>query len=348
MGARWQSWPPRFRKRTILPQRVKDLAYLAFVGSGAILLSSFKNARRRREVEVASPGAKGVSASPRLPWWDVWRDAAAGWVSHKAASLGAALAYYSMFSLGPLLVVAIAVAGLVFEEDATRGAVSIQLAGLLGPEAARGIEAMLAGAGRPAEGVFATVLSVFTLLFGAVGVVIQLKDALNVVFGAAKQPVRGVWGFIRSYVVSLAGVVAAGFLLLVSLLVSTILAAAGTVMAGYLSEIMLQAASTAISFLVTTGLFAAIYRWLPDNQMRWRDSLPGALLAAALFNVGRLLISLYIGQQGFSSTYGAAASLVIVLIWVYYSSQIVLFGAEFIRAHASFRPSDTGPDARRA
>jgi membrane protein len=262
-------------------------------------------------------------------------------MSHKAASLGASLAYYSMFSLGPLLLVAIAIAGLFFDQDAARGAVRTQLAGLLGYEAAGGIETMLAGVGRPAEGAFAALLGVFTLLFGAVGVVVQLKDALNVVFGLEKQPVGGIWGFVRTYAVSLAGVTAVGFLLLVSLLVSTVLAAAGTVMAGHLSEVMLQAASTIISFLVTAALFASIYRWLPDQPMMWRDIFPGALLTAALFNIGRLVISLYIGQQGLESTYGAAASLVIILIWVYYSSQIVLFGAEFIRAYAARRFSRT-------
>jgi membrane protein len=118
-------------------------------------------------------------------------------------------------------------------------------------------------------------------------------------------------------------------------LISTIIAAASELMMGYLSEIILQVVSTGVSFLATAGLFAAIYRWLPDSRMHWRDILPGAFLTAALFNIGRLVISLYIGQQGLESTYGAAASLVFVLIWVYYSSQIVLFGAEFIRAHAA-------------
>lgn len=315
-------------------RRLTDVAFLAFVFSGNALIHSFKNAARG-PARIAGPIAKSTPPSPRRPWWSLWQDAFNGWVSHKAASLGAALAYYSMFSLGPLLLVAIAVAGLVFDQDAARGALRAQLSGLLGPEAAEGIQTMLAGAGRPAEGAFAAVLGGLTLLFGAVGVVVQLKDALNVVFGLEKQPVGGIWGFLRLYAVSLAGVMAVGFLLLVSLLVSTILAAAGTLMASYLSEIMLQVASTAMSFLVTAGLFAAIYRWLPDQPMRWRDILPGAFLTAALFDIGRLIISLYIGQQGLESTYGAAASLVIVLIWVYYSSQIVLFGAEFIRAYGA-------------
>ena len=263
-------------------------------------------------------------------------------MAHRAASLGASLAYYSMFSIGPLLLVAIAVSGLIFDESAARGAVRGQLSGLLGPEAARGIETMLAGAGRPAEGAFATLLGVCTLLFGAVGVVVQLKDALNIVFSVEKQSAGGIMGFIRIYAVSLAGVVAVGFLLLVSLLISTILAAAGDLMMGYVSEIVLQAASTSISFLVSAGLFAAMYRWLPDRLMHWRHILPGALLTAALFDIGRLIISLYIGQQGLESTYGAGASLVIFLVWVYYSSQIVLFGAEFIRAHAALRPLSPG------
>ena len=330
----------RIPKGRILLQHIGNFAFLAAAIAGGIVLSSLKKAARR-PAGIVVPAAPDVVHTSRPPWWWIWQDAAAGWLSHRAASLGGALAYYSMFSLGPLLLVAISVAGLIFDDEAARGAVRGQLAGLLGPEAASGIETMLAAAGRPAEGAFATVLGVCTLLFGAVGVVVQLKDALNVVFGVEKQSAGGIMGFIRIYAVSLAGVMSVGFLLLVSLLISTILAAAGDLMIGYVSEIMLQAASTAISFLVSTGLFAAMYRWLPDRQMNWRHILPGALLAAALFDIGRLIISLYIGQQGLESTYGAAASLVIVLIWVYYSAQIVLFGAEFIRAYAEWNLAAT-------
>jgi membrane protein len=165
-------------------------------------------------------------------------------------------------------------------------------------------------------------------------VVVQLKDALNTVFEFKKPTSPGLWGFVRTYAVSFAGVVSVGFLLLVSLIISTILAAAGSYIEGAAPEIFLQVATFVVSLAVTSAMFAAMFRWLPDADIAWRHIVPGAVLTAALFELGRFLISFYIGKQGLESTYGAAASLVVMLIWVYYSSQIVLFGAEFVRALA--------------
>lgn len=322
--------------------RVTQAGSLGLILGGVLVASTAKQLNRAKRTHATRLPQRTLPQRLR-PWWWVWRNAAEGWSSHKAAKLGAALAYYSMFSIGPLLLVAITVAGLVFGDDAARGAVRSQLSGLLGQAGAEGVQTMLAGAGKTSEGLFAAALGLFTLLFGAVGVVVQLKDALNIVFDLEKKAISGIWGYVRMYAVSLAGVVSVGFLLLVSLLVSTVLAAAGTAMAGYFSEVVLQMTSTAVSFFVTTGLFAAIYRWLPDEPRQWRDIFPAALLTAALFNIGRLVISFYIGQQGLESTYGAAASLVVVLIWVYYSSQIVLFGAEFVRAHENARERNPKP-----
>jgi membrane protein len=181
------------------------------------------------------------------------------------------------------------------------------------------------------------VLGLVALIFGAIGVVVQLKEALNTVFEVQKKRAEGVWGFVRTYAVSFAGVVSLGFLLLVSLILSALLAAAGSLVQTFMPEIVMQLLATVVSFLVTTALFAAMFKWLPDKDTAWAAVIPGAILTAALFEVGRFLVGFYIGKQGLESTYGGAASLVVVLIWVYYTSQIVLFGAEFVRALS--RPS---------
>jgi membrane protein len=267
-------------------------------------------------------------------WWSLLKETAASWSNHKDARLGAALAYYSIFSLGPLILIAIAVAGLVFGHDAVRGEVSAQIKGLLGDAGAQGVEAMLASASKPQEGVLATIFGVGTLLFAAVGVVVQLKDALNTVWEVEPSRSSGVWQFARTYLVSLAGVLALGFLLLVSLLFTALLAAGGKYIDPFLPEGATHAVSFAISFGLTTLMFAMMFKGLPDTHVRWQDVWLGAALTAALFEIGKFLIGFYIGKQGLESTYGAAASLVVLLIWVYYSSQIVLMGAEFTHVYA--------------
>jgi membrane protein len=290
-----------------------------------ILARSKPSQEKRRPEESLS--------NPRT-WWRLLRGAASGWMAHNVSRLGAALAYYSMFSLGPLMLIAIAVAGLFFGEDAVRGEVSAQLSRLLGEQAAKGIQSMLAGVGKTEEGLFATALGFATLLIGAVTVVVQLKDALNTVWNVERKATHGTWSFVRTYAVSLAGVLSMGFLLLISLLITTALSAMGKMLAGSLPEIAFHAISFAISFCVTTALFAMMFKWLPDIEIDWRHVLPGSIFTAALFEIGRFLIGIYIGKQGLESTYGAAASLVVVLIWVYYSAQLVLFGAELTRAYA--------------
>jgi membrane protein len=261
------------------------------------------------------------------------KQTAASWVDHKDARLGAALAYYSIFSIGPLILIAIAVAGLLFGEDAVRSQVSAQIEGLLGSAGAQAVQSMLASAGRPREGIFATLFGIVTLLLAAIGVVVQLKDALNTVWGVESKK-GGVWQFVQTYLVSLAGVLSLGFLLLVSLLISTFLAAGGKYLAPYLPETLLQILNSAVSLAVVAALFAMMFKWLPDAKVAWGDVWVGAVVTAILFELGKLLIGLYIGKQGLESTFGAAASLVVLLIWVYYSSQIVLLGAEFIRIRA--------------
>jgi membrane protein len=279
--------------------------------------------------------------------WPLLRDTALQWSEHRTARLGAALAYYSVFSLGPLIIITISIAGFVFGHAAARGEVSAQIEDLLGATGARAVEAMIAAASRPFEGILATVVGVAVLLFAALGVVVQLKDALNTVWETKAPEGNGLWAFVRSYLVSFAAIIALGFLLLVSLLVTAVLALTSKHAAPYLPEAMLHLVSTAVSFGVTTVLFAMMFKWLPDTDVAWRDVWLGAAITAVLFNVGKVLIGLYIGKQGLESVYGAAASIIVLLLWVYYSAQIVLLGAEFThvfaRRHGSRKP-DTPPN----
>ena len=276
-------------------------------------------------------------------WWTVAKEAVANWSDHKDARQGAALAYYSVFSLGPIILIATAVAGLLFGQEAVTGQVMSSLKDLLGENGAKAVEAMLAGASRPAAGIVATVLGVGALLFAAIGVVVQLKDALNVVWEVEESKVGGIWHFARNYVVSFAAVLALGFLLLVSLLVTAGLAAAGKFAAPYMPEGVLHLVSMLASFAVVALLFAMMFKWLPDVSVAWGDVWLGALLTALFFELGKAAIGLYIGKQGLESTYGAAASIVVVLIWVYYTSQIILMGAEITYAYSKRhrqQPSD--------
>jgi membrane protein len=261
------------------------------------------------------------------------------WSRHRSTRLGAALAYYSVFSLGPLLLIVISIAGILFGEDAVRGSLTAQFRDLLGPAGAQAVEAMLKGASSVTGGGVTAVFGILLLFVAALGVVVQLKDALNTIWDAPEPEGSGFHWYLRTYVISLAGVMALGFLLIVSLVVSTVLAAV-TTWAGRAvgNEALLgQAASTLISLGTLSVLFAMLFKWFPDVPVRWRDVWVGALTAAVLFEVGKLAIAWYIGRQGLESTYGAAASLVVLLIWVYYTAQIVLFGAELSHAWATRR-----------
>jgi membrane protein len=270
-----------------------------------------------------------------MTWSGALSAAVDGWFKHKSARLGAALAYYSVFSLGPLLLIVTSVAGLFFGEVAVRGALGDQFRALLGPSGSQAIEAMLKGASVPQAGATAGVVGVGLLIVAALGVVVQLKDALNTIWEVTEADQRG-WGwYVRTYFISLAGILALGFLLSVSLVVSTALTAAGTWFGGEASAgVLWSAINFAVSLAVLGALFALLFRYFPDTEVGWDHAWPAAFATSLLFNVGKAAISLYIGSQGLESTYGAAASIVVLLIWVYYSSQIVLFGAEISRALA--------------
>jgi membrane protein len=196
---------------------------------------------------------------------------------------------------------------------------------------------MLEAANKPREGSLAIIIGTGTLILAALGVVMQLKDALNTVWEYRAPNTGGIWRFIRTYLLSLAGVMAVGFLLLVSMLATAVLAALGTFMAPYFPEALGTLVGSIVSFAIITLMFAAMFKWLPDERIDWRDVWSGAIVTAALFELGKVAIAYYIGKQGLESTYGAAASIVVVLIWVFYSAQIVLLGAEFTNVVAKRR-----------
>ena len=233
----------------------------------------------------------------------------------------------------------IALASLFFGYDAVRGEVVRTMTELIGQNGAQAIETMLEAAGSRQDGLIPTLIATGTLIFAAVGVVVQLKDALNTVWEVEPSKESGVWPFVRTYVLSIAAVIAVGFLLLISLLLSAGVAAVAERLA-VTSEGMLQSVSFLVSFVVITALFAGMFKWLPDTHVAWRDVWLGAALTAALFEVGKLLIGIYIGKLGLESSFGAAASLVVILIWVYYTSQILLMGAEFTRVYAMRRSAE--------
>ncbi|GGG26977.1 hypothetical protein GCM10010964_13610 [Caldovatus sediminis] len=278
-----------------------------------------------------------------MPLRTAWRligDTVSGYIEHEAMTRGAAIACYTMFSLAPLLVVAIAIAGLGFGEEAVRAAVGAQLRALVGREGALAVEAVVrgvgAGAGEQAMaggGGIPAIVSVGVLLLTASGVFAEIQSALNVIWQAAPRAVT-VAHLVRVRLLSVGLVAATGFLLLVSLLVSAALAALEAWAGGRHPEMgaLLGTLSFLFGFALTAVLFAAIYKVLPDRRLRWRDVAVGAVGTALLFTVGKSLIGWYIGGSGLAASYGAAGALLVVLLWVYYSAQIFLLGAEFTRA----------------
>ena len=270
--------------------------------------------------------------------WSLFTTAANDWFRHRSPRLGAALAYYAVFSLGPLLLIVTAIAGLFFGPDAVRGSLTAQFRGLLGDSGSQAIDAMIRGAASASSGRTAFGIGIVLLLIAALAVVVQMKDALNTIWEVDDPPDAGWWWYVRTYLISFAGILALGLLLAISLVVSTALAAFGAwvgIPAG--ENLFWQAVNFLLSLAVLSALFALLFKYFPDAPVRWSDVWPGAIATAALFEAGKLAISLYIGTQGLESTYGAAASFVVLLIWVYYSAQIVLFGAELTHVYAKRR-----------
>ncbi len=273
--------------------------------------------------------------------WALLRESVEGYIEDEAMSRGAAIAYYTVFSIAPLLVIATAIAGLAFGEDAVRGAISEQLRGLLGVTGAEAVEAMVKGAGNRTTGTIATIIGVVTLLLTASGVFGELQAALNAVWRASPPRGGAVTRLMRAKLASLGLVAATGFLLLVSLIASAILSALVTWFRDQFPEmlLLLGAANFLLSFLMVTVLFAAIYKILPDREISWRDVGVGALVTAFLFTIGKSLIGWYVGSSHVATSYGAAGAAMVVLLWVYYSAQVFMLGAEFTRAWAGFQGS---------
>lgn len=264
-----------------------------------------------------------------------------------APRLGAALAYYTILSLAPLLVIIIAVAGLVFGQEAARGQISAQIQNLMGAQGAEMVETMIQKASNLGSGLVAGLIGLVTLLFGASSVMTELRNALNTVWDVPDKKDAGVTDMVKQRSYALLVVLGCGFLMLVSLVVSATIAAVEGYMANLipLPEVLLQAINLVVSTAVIAVIFAFLFRFLPDIEIPWRDVLFGATFTAVLFVIGKFLIGLYLGKASFGSTYGAAGSLVIVLVWVYYSSQIFFFGAEVTQVYARVHGSD--PSHRR-
>ena len=262
----------------------------------------------------------------------LWATASA-WLDDKASLLGAAIAYYTIIALAPLLLLAIAVAAFIYGEDVAKKQVVEQTRGLAGDEGGQAVRTMLDSA-HAGHGILATVVGVVVLLFGATGMFVQLQDAMNSVWGVRPRPGRGVWKFFSDRFLSFAMLAGTVLLVLASLIVSGVLAAIIPYIDRWQTGVLVYVANELVSLLVITLLFAMLYRFLPDVQIAWRDVWLGAALTAVLFEVGKFLIGLYLGRSGVASAYGAAGSLVVLLVWLYYSAQIFLFGAEFTKIHA--------------
>ena len=283
---------------------------------------------------AASPGRKHKINLKGI--YTLMKTSVSNWVEDFAPSMGAALSYYTVFSIAPLLVIVIAVAALVFGQSEAQTAILDQIRGFVGPEGASAIESMLVSAQKPKEGAVASVLSVLMLLVGATTVFGELESDLNRIWRVPASKQSGIWTLLRTRVLSLGLVVSIGFLLMVSLVANAALAAWGKYWSGWFFgvEVALQAANLLLSLAVFTLLFAMMFKILPRVKIAWRDVWVGAAVTSLLFAVGKFAIGMYIGKTSVASSYGAAGALVVLLVWVYYSSQVFLLGAEFTRAYA--------------
>ena len=273
------------------------------------------------------------------------KEAVQEWQQDKASRLAAALAYYTVFSLAPLLILVVAIAGAVFGTDTARAELTAQIQGLVGQSGADVITDALENASEPGanQGLMATIISIGVLIFGASGVFVELQNSLNTIWNVEPKPGGGIKYMLQKRLLSFSMILVIGFLLLVSLVISTALSAIG----GFLTEWaegLSWILNTVISLSLITALFAAIFKYLPDAKIAWRDVGIGAFITALLFTLGKYLLGLYLGNASIGSTYGAAGSLVVLLFWIYYSAQILFFGAEFTQVYARRFGSQIVPD----
>ncbi len=271
--------------------------------------------------------------------WQLMREAVQESLDDNVMRLSAALSYYAVFSLAPLLLIAIAVAGAVFSEQAASGLVAAELESSIGKTAAEAVQEMLVQSQSNADNVVASIVGIVMMLVGAGGVFYQLQDALNTVWGLSAKPGLGIRGMLRDRAVSFSMVLGVGFMLLVSLILTTSLQAMNSIISEMipLYPLFWSILGSVISFAVITLLFAAIFQVLPDAEVAWRDVWLGAIVTAALFTLGKFALSWYLSREATASTYGPAGALVLIMLWVYFSSIILLVGAEFTKVFARSR-----------
>jgi membrane protein len=298
---------------------------------------------------AAETPVQAPTEAPAHGWlgrqWQLIKTAVKGWSDDHAPSMGAALSYYTLFSLGPLLLIVIAVAGMVFGQEAAQGEILVQLRGIMGEEGAVAVEGLLKAAREPSKGILATIGGVALLILGATAVFAELQNALDRIWEtpAAKKE-SGIWAMVRSRLLSFGLVLGLAFMLMVSLVVSAGLAALGNWWGAWFEgwETFLQVLNFVVSFGIFTALFAMIYKLMPSVKIAWGDVWTGAAVTALLFSIGKMLIGLYLGKSALASGFGAAGSFVVLLAWVYYSAQIFLLGAEYTWAYAKSHGSKKG------
>jgi len=281
--------------------------------------------------------------------WALFSDAASKWSDHNAPRLGAALAYYAVLSLAPLLVIVVAICGFAFGEQAVRGQLYWQIRSTVGDQAAQFVQTLIKDAHRPGRGLVASTIGFLILIFGASGVFVELRDTLNYIWDVPVRNSSGIKGMLRHRVFSFAMILGIGFLLIVSLTVSALIQAAGDYSKQfiYLTPQFLEFLNFLVTFFTTSFLFGLMYRVIPEVHVDWEDVATGSVLTAILFAIGKFLIGFYLGRASVGSAYGAAGSLVVLLVWVYYSSQIFLYGAELTRVYAdSRRAAESSPPAK--
>src|SRR5918999_2343515 len=266
--------------------------------------------------------------------WSLLKKATSAWSNDYAPSMGAALSYYTLFSIAPLLLIVIAIAGFFFGDEAVRGEITAGLSGLMGEQGGKAIEGMVAAAAEPKEGMIATVIGVIVLIIGATTVFGELQNSLDRIWRAPAREAGGVWSLLRSRLLSIGMILGIVFLLMVSLVFDAVLQTLGKAWGTEGWQVVAQVVNFIVGFGLTTEGFALIYKLKPRARIEWHDVWVGAVVTAALFTIGKYLISLYIGRSAVASSFGAAGSLVVVMIWVYYSAQIFLLGAEFTWVYA--------------
>jgi membrane protein len=271
-----------------------------------------------------------------LAAWALVKETVTEWSDDAASTRAASLAYYTIFSIAPTLVIATSIAAVLFGEQAARGEIQRQMQGLVGGAGAKVVEDMIASAAKPGRGLLPTILGIVVMIFAATGVFSELQTALNAFWKTRTKHTNSVIAFLRMRFLSFAMVLGIGFLLLVSLVLSALLEAVGGWLSGFLRDWagVMRVLNEIISFGVVSAMFALIFKVLPDRKVQWRDVWLGAAVTSVLFNLGKYGISLYIAHSSIQTSYGAAGSLAVLLVWVYYSSLILFLGAEFTQVYA--------------